>query len=135
MNRRQFAAFLGTVTVTGLTGGYFLRDWLSSLGDSTTVNHYIRVWNNRETSHEVTVTWSLGGQTESISQTVEPSSEWEVTQFRSQDELSVQFSVQGKQVWEDTHEIPTAHGTNGESWIGITLQPMGEVDEDFIITD
>jgi hypothetical protein len=136
MNRRQFAAFVGTATVTGLTGGYLLRDWLPSIGDSTTVNHYIRVWNNRETAHEVTVRWSLDEeQPKSRSQTVESDSKWEPAQFRSHSELFVQFYVQGEQVWEDTHEIPTAYGKPGESWVGITLQPTGEVGTQFIVTE
>lgn len=136
MNRRQFAAFVGTSTVAGIGGGYFFRDWLTSLNNTTTVNHSIRVWNDRETPQEVTVRWSFDGeQHESGPQVVEPSTRWQITRFTSRSELSVEFHIEDEQVWEDTHEVPKAHGTNGESWVGITLQPTEEIETHFLVTD
>ncbi len=119
MNRRAVLAGTGVWAAT-------LGAGCSELMSST--NHHVRIWNDRETSHDVSVELEFDGEKSTYGpKTVESGSSWRVKRFETRGILTVRCYADGELVWDDMHDIPTPDGDRS-SYALVFLRPDGEVE-------
>jgi hypothetical protein len=138
MKRRNLLTLVGT-GIIGVVIGYIGSDALDidiTSDKSDYYNHQIRVWNNRETVQEIKVEYELDGAENKYGpKQIKPDSKWNVDNINNGGELTINFYLEGNITWQNTHHIPTPHGKNGYSMVGISLHQDEEIETHLLVTD
>ncbi|MDJ1433088.1 hypothetical protein [Halostagnicola sp. A-GB9-2] len=119
-NRRNILLTGGTV-LAGVAGTFML------LNRDENIEHVLLVQNNRDTEYEVMVEGELNDEPFTFGpETVKGGQTWTVDRIDQGGTLSASFTVDGGEVWQTTHEIPTPEGDR-RSFAHLILEPDGEV--------